>query len=369
MSVRLSRSRASAGDGHPERTGEVFRVLRVGSFEASTGPIVITSEHLDAAVAAFNRVVAEATANGGEPPYPPVKVDHIDLPATRAAGLVKALWREGDWLMGEVGWSDAELAAQVATGGLSRASAEVDFDVEVYGEPFAARLVSLALLPGETLPAIAGAGTVRVVASAGQSSMRVRLTCEDEPERRAASAADETNPGGNMEEKLAAMLQQITEGLASLATTVNGLVAKVDSLISQREADAKAAKAEAEEKKAEETDLAAFAAKLKAAQDSGRVTEGEAAELTEVAKVLPRDGRARLAATLEKRPAAETLAEKISNGKAGEALRRAAEKTAAAHDLIRAKLAATPGCSYPAAVLAARAEKPELFAEDEKEGK
>jgi hypothetical protein len=347
----------SSGDGHPERTGEVFRIIRTGTFQALTGPVVVTAEHLAGIVAAFDHLVSAAREAGGEPAFPAAKVDHIDTPATPVAGLVKAVWTDGDWLMGEVAWTDQALARQALTGGLSRVSAEIDYDVTVYGEAFPARLVSLALLPAETLPAVPGAGVVRVVASTGDmASMRVRLTCgDDEDETSKAAATEQENI---MEEKILAALAGLTEGLAGVQTTLTALAGKLDGAAAK---DAEAATAAAAA--ADAASLTAFGAKLSAAVTEGKVTQGEAEELTAVAQALPVDGRAKLAASLEKRPVAGIPAEKLPNSAPAVKL-SAEEKGERAQALIRAKLAADPG-NYAGAVTAAMREKPELFAAEE----
>lgn len=364
-------------DGHPERKGEVFRIAKAGKYQAMTGEVVLTPEHLTGIVDCFAWMVKKAKAAGGEPAYPVGKVDHIDTPATRAVGVFRDLWVDAKgWLSGELIPTDEELAGHIATGALKNVSAEIDFDVEVYGKKFPARLVAVALLPAEAYPAIPGAGSVRVVASGDdKASERVRILLasrEDEPER---------GDGENME-KLEAMLQQILEGLSSMASGLTALTAKLDALAESQQSAPPAAPAEdtqpdkvniatpadepAEDELCSDTDkneaassLAAFRAAIAETVKRGAMTRGEAEEMTRLGSALPAKARVALAATFAKRPV-PAATEKIPNASAKPEM-TAEEKQAKAQELVLAKLREKPN-DYARAVLAAKREAPELFA-------
>lgn len=168
-----------------------------------------------------------------------------------------------------------------------------------------------------------------------------------------------------MDEKVQAAFAQVSEALAGIASSLTALTAKVDAITAANteEMKAKEAAATAAAATADAASLASFTAALSAATTAGKVTQGEAEELTAVAKALPVDGRAKLAASLEKRTAPGNPPEKLPNGK--EPVKMSAEeKGAETQKLIRAKLSTDPS-NYVKAVEAARKERPELFTEDE----
>lgn len=343
---------------------EEFRLARPMTVKAMTGTLTLTPEHLAGAVACFDHMVAAALEAGGVPAYPVAKIDHIDTPNTPVVGEFRKLRVDPvtGWLMGALQWRDAETMQWGHDRGLSRCSIEIDFDQEVYGKTFASRLVDVALLPAEQVPAMPGAGSMRAVAAAPTAGIRVRLTCgtEDEPDgARAGADTDNNGTESEMDEKLAAVLQQLTEGIATIGAGLTALTAKIDAMTAKETAAEEAATAAATEAAAaaNTASLAEFGAKLAAATTAGKVTQGEAEELTEVAQALPIEGRAKLAASLEKRPVIGTPPEKMPDGKAK---LTADERAAEAQKLVRAKLAADP-TNYTAAVLAAKKERPELF--------
>ena len=348
---------------------EEFRLARPMKVKTMSGTIELTPMHLQGCIACLAHMIAAAEAAGGVPAYPVGKVDHIDTPNTPVLGEFRSLRLDpaSGWLVGRFQWRDAETMQWGHDRGLSRCSIEIDFDQEIYGKQFAARLVSVALLPAESVPAMPGAGSMRAVASAPVTGLRVRLTCGDgEPdEERLASADTNETESKDMDEKLAAMLQQLSEGMATIGAGLTALTSKIDALAEKDKAAEEAATAAATEAAAaaETASLAEFGAKLAAATTAGKVTQGEAEELTEVAQALPIEGRAKLAASLEKRPVIGTPPEKMPDGKAK---LMADERAAEAQKLVRAKLAADP-TNYTAAVLAAKKERPELFAAETEE--
>lgn len=348
---------------------ERFRIAKPGRVKALGGVYLdITAEHLAGAVACFEHIVASAQAAGGTPSYPVGKVGHINTPNTPILGEFRVLAIEPDgWLCGDFAWNDAETMEAGHTH-LSRAvSMEMDFDVEVYGKPFAARLVDVALLPAEALPATPGAGSMRAVASAAEAGLRVRFACgEPEPDEEsdAQAAASTTDEESTMDEATKAAFAQMSEALAGIASAVTALTAKVDALGAKDEAAAQAAEAAKTEAAAaaDTASITAFTAALSAATAAGKVTQGEAEELTAVAQTMPIEGRAKLAASFDKRPIPGTV-EKLPNGKEPVKL-SAEEKGTATRELIRAKLALDP-TDYSKAVRTAMKERPELFQDDE----
>lgn len=344
---------------------EEFRIARPGRVKALGGVMLdVTAEHLQSCVDCLAHMVAEATAAQGEPTYPVGKIDHIDTPNTPVLGEFRSLRIDpsSGWLIGAFRWNSAELMEWAHTR-LGRAvSMEIDFNVEVYGKPFSARLVDVALLPAEALPAMPGAGTMRAVASATDTGFRVRLTCGEDDEELSAPAASTTEEGETMDEEMKATLAQLTEAMGGLASGLAALTAKVDALAEKPAPEPEPEKPEpvaedmAAKAAAEAASLSGFTAALSAATTAGKVTVGEAEDLTALAATLPIEGRAKLAASLEKR-ALPVTPEALKNQPAalvGDA------NAAAIGEHIRAKLSADPG-DYTGAVLAVRKEHPELF--------
>lgn len=168
-----------------------------------------------------------------------------------------------------------------------------------------------------------------------------------------------------MDEKIQAAFAQMSEALAGIASSLTALTAKVDTITAANTEEMKAKQAAASEaaKAADAASLESFTAALSAATTAGTVTQGEGEELAELARTMPIDGRAKLAASFGKRTAPAAPPEKIVDKGAPVKL-SAEEKADAAQKLIRAKLSADPG-DYGKAVKAAKAEKPELFAVEE----
>ena len=344
----------------PDMLTEEFRIARPGRVKALGGVMLdVTAEHLQACVDCLAHMVASAEAAQGAPTYPVGKIDHIDTPDTPILGEFRSLRIDPatGWMIGSFRWASPELM-EWGHAHLGRAvSMEIDFNVEVYGKQFAARLVDVALLPAEALPAMPGAGSMRAVASAATAGLRVRLTCgEDEEESAAASTTEE---GETMDEEMKAALAQLGEALSGISAGLTALAAKVDALKPAEPAGPVEPPVEdmAAKAAADAASLSGFTAALAAATTAGKVTVGEAEDLTALAATLPIDGRAKLAASFEKR-ALPVTPEALKNTPAplvGD------EKAAEVQKHIRAKLAAEPG-DYTRAVLAVRREHPELFA-------
>lgn len=345
----------------PNVLTEEYRIARPGRVKALGGVMLdVTAEHLQSCVDCLAHMVAEADAAQGAPTYPVGKIDHIDTPDTPILGEFRSLRIDPatGWMIGSFRWASPELM-EWGHSRLGRAvSMEIDFNVEVYGKQFAARLVDVALLPAEALPAMPGAGSMRAVASATETGYRVRLTCgEDEEE--ASAAASTTEEGETMDEEMKAALAQLGEALSGISAGLTALAAKVDALKPAEPAEPAEPPVEdmAAKAAADTASLAEFTGKLTAATAAGKVTVGEAEDLAALAATMPIEGRAKLAASFEKRGIPATP-EALKNQPApldGEA------KAVEIQKHIRAKLSAEPG-DYTRAVLAVRREHPELFA-------
>jgi hypothetical protein len=341
---------------------EEYRIARPGRVKALGGVMLdVTAAHLQSCVDCLAHMVAQATAAQGAPTYPVGKIDHIDTPDTPILGDFRSLRIDPatGWMIGSFRWASPELM-EWGHSRLGRAvSMEIDFNVEVYGKQFAARLVDVALLPAEALPAMPGAGSMRAVASAATAGLRVRLTCGEDDEK-ASSAATTTEEGEIMDEATKAAIAQINEALSGISAAVTALASKVDAMTTRDETEMQAREAAAKEAAtaADAASLEAFTAALSAATTAGTVTQGEGEELAALAATLPIEGRAKLAASFGKRGTPAVPPENLKNQPAplvGEA------KAAEIQKHIRAKLSAEPG-DYTRAVLAVRREHPELFA-------
>lgn len=162
-----------------------------------------------------------------------------------------------------------------------------------------------------------------------------------------------------MDEEMKAALAQLGEALSGISAGLTALAAKVDALKPAEPAEPAEPPVEdmAAKAAADTASLAEFTGKLTAATTAGKVTVGEAEDLAALAATMPIEGRAKLAASFEKRGIPATP-EALKNQPApldGEA------KAQAKAELIGAKLAADPS-DYQRAYLAAKRERPELFA-------
>ena len=339
---------------------EEYRLARPSTVKAMTGPLTVTAEHLQACVDCQAHIIASAEAAGGTPDYVVGKVDHIDTPNTPILGKFKSYRIEPStgWLMGMFEWTDAETMAWGHTHLSRTCSIEIDYDQEVYDKKFAARLVAVALLPAETLPAMPGAGSTRAVASAASTAgLRVRLTCGDDDPKQASTT--DTNTEEKTMEEMKAAIAQLTEGLAATNARLAELGTKLEGVTAAK-SEADAAVATAAAATADAASLTDFGAKLAAAVTDGKVTQGEAETLTAVAQAIPVESRAKLAASFDARPKPEAGKEKLVNVEPTKKL-SVEEKAVECQKAIRAKLAANKGTDYAAAVRAAQAEHPEMF--------
>lgn len=351
---RISRAEVGVDGVPPYPEGHLLdiAVVRPGTWKASTGPVTITAAHMKAAVEAFLYVLEQSSGTGGAPLYPFLKLTHQSGGDAIIIGKVVDLWIDGEWLMARAVLNDPYTVEQVVYWDtMPYCSMELVFGAEVYGKKFAAYLPAVSVLTGEELPAVPGAGVVRVAAAAaavvGGSTQVVVMA--------AATAAPDEKECENMEKDLKDALE--------------ALEAKLSARLDKLEGAAKAA-----EDKAKAAVDAAAGETVKAARAKldGRAVAGALESVD--ASLQSLDGPARLAvlavldATLPAKLSAGDGREKLSAGTTDTvtpetpATVEAALATVAARD----KLTLSRGDDYTTALCRASVEWPGLFNEPEK---
>jgi len=351
----------------PHGPGVVWRrAYKVGTFDASTGRVDITQEMLDGSLRAFEACRAKGV-------LPAVVYDHEEGPKRIPLGHVAGLEKRADgWVWAGLSFvappSDPALsefvtrtAAAFEAGSIAGVSIEARFgvsNVAYYGEWVAPmEITAVAVLPPGDFPAIPGAGGVAASRGTALRTVAFRVSMDG-----AAGGAGDVEKERKVEEKLAALASRVE----TVEKGIDECKAGIAKLVGAEEAKAKAAE---EAAKAAETAKAASASdetvKASRAKLDGRMVAGQAEKVDASLKALDSPA-AKLAvlATLD-----AVLPAKLEAGTSGEKL------DAKGPDGKPAASAADPGTEYvqtvmardkvefPAALLTACREKPELYGE------
>lgn len=335
------------------------RAYKVGAFDASTGRVDITQEMLDGSLRAFEACRAKGV-------LPAVVYDHEEGPKRIPLGHVAGLEKRADgWVWAGLSFvappADPVLAefvtrtaAAFEAGSIAGVSIEARFGVSnvgYYGEWVAPmEITAVAVLPPGDFPAIPGAGGIAASRGTALRTVAFRVSMGE-----AAGSAGDVEKERVVEEKLAALASRVE----TVEKGIDECKAGIAKLVAAEEAKAKAATEAAAASACDET-VQASRAKL-----DGRMVAGQAEKVDASLKALDSPA-AKLAvlATLD-----AVLPAKLEAGATGERL------DAQGPDGKPAAAAADPGTEYvqavmardkvdfPAALLTACREKPELYGE------
>lgn len=222
------------------KTVQGVEILRVGEFDAQTGPIEVTEDDLDAIVAAF-----EATH---EVLGVPVRLGHEAQSGDPAQGWLANLRRVGAKLVADLVRMSEEVVAAVKSGRYGPRSAGLRKDAVIDGQTYPLVLDHLALLGAEQ-PAVPGLNRLEDLLAAPAGRLIHLCAADGKPFPPAEDEDDEDETEDPMESDMEAKLR------ALLGLDEKGdILATITSLLEARTA-ATAAVAQLTAAKGETTNL------------------------------------------------------------------------------------------------------------------